>query len=227
MEKIAIVVAGGSGRRAGGGVPKQFRLLAGKPVLMHSLETLRRSGATRLVVVLHPDYLEEWRERLTSLPYPVTAVAGGESRPESVRNALCEIKRQGYDYDDLIAIHDGARPLLPLQVAMDGWIMAAEEGAAIPVVPPTDSLRVLEEAGDASKPVDRSRFRCVQTPQVFRAHILMDAYSRPDLEEFTDDASAIEAAGYFVDLFLGHPHNIKITNPGDLEIAEVLLRLMK
>lgn len=219
-------MAGGSGQRAGGGVPKQFRLLDGKPVLLHCLETLHRAGATRLVVVLHPDYLDEWRERLAALSYPVVAVAGGASRPESVRNALCEIRRQGYANDDLIAIHDGARPLLPLQVARDGWVMGADEGAAIPVVPATDSLRVLTD-GDASEAVDRSRYRCVQTPQVFRAHILMDAYSRPGLERFTDDASAVEAAGYSVVLFPGHPHNIKITNPGDLEIAEVLLRLMK
>ena len=227
MERIAIVVAGGSGQRAGGGVPKQFRLLDGKPVLLHSLDTLHRSGADRLVVVLHPDYLDEWRERLAALPCPVTAVAGGASRPESVRNALCEIRRQGCEPNDLIAVHDGARPLLPLQVARDGWTIGAEEGAAIPVVSPSDSLRMVKEDGDASEAVDRSRYRCVQTPQVFRAHILMDAYSRPGLERFTDDASAVEAAGYSVVLFPGHPHNIKITNPGDLEIAEVLLRLMK
>ena len=203
-------------------MPKQFRLLAGKPVLMHSLETLRRSGATRLVVVLHPDYLEEWRERLTSLPYPVTAVAGGESRPESVRNALCEIKRQGYDYDDLIAIHDGARPL---QVAMDGWIMAAEEGAAIPVVPPTDSLRVLEEAGDTSKPVDRSRFRCVQTPQVFRRELLLDALQSAAASgrSFTDDCAAVEALGQTVSATEGSYENIKVTTPEDIAVAEAFL----
>lgn len=227
MEKIAIVVAGGSGRRVGGGVPKQFRMLAGRAVLEHSLATLHLSGADRLVVVLHPDYLEEWRRRLAALPYPVVAVAGGSSRPESVRNALLEIRRQGCEPGDLIAIHDGARPLLPLQVAREGWVQAAEEGAAIPVVPATDSLRLVKADGDASEAVDRSRYRCVQTPQVFRARILMDAYSQPDLERFTDDASVAEAAGYSVVLFPGHPHNIKITNPGDMEIAEALLRLRR
>lgn len=224
MKRSAIIVAGGSGRRAGAGVPKQFRLLAGQFVLLYSLETLHRSGASRLVVVLHPDYLKEWSTRLAGLPYPITAVAGGGTRTESVLNALREIERQGYDPDELIAIHDGARPLLPVEVAEAGWEAAREHDAAIPTVPSTDSLRLMHSDG-TSEAVNRSVYRCVQTPQVFKADLLMKAYSRADLDGFTDDASVVEAAGIPVEIFDGHPHNIKITNPGDLEIAEVLLRM--
>lgn len=224
MKRTAIIVAGGSGRRAGAGVPKQFRLLAGRPVLMHGIDTLHLSGAWRMVVVLHPDYLTEWSDRLAQLPYKVTAVAGGASRAESVLNAMREIERQGYEPDELIAIHDGARPLLPLDVAEAGWEAAREHGAAIPAIPATDSLRLMHPDG-RSEAVDRSLYRCVQTPQVFRADLLMKAYSRPDLSGFTDDASVVEADGIPVAIFAGDPHNMKITNPGDLEMAETLLRM--
>lgn len=222
LHKIAIIVAGGSGKRAGTPIPKQFCDLDGKAVLEHSIETMHRAGAELIIVVLHSDYLEEWTERLGRLPYNIVTVAGGATRPESVKNALSEAQRRGCQADDLIAVHDGARPLLPLKVAEEGWRVATEHGAAVPVVMPTDSLRRITANG--SEAVARADYRCVQTPQVFRAELLMRACDRPDTDRFTDDASLVECIYPHITLFDGSVENMKITNPGDLEIAAILLK---
>ena len=227
MKKYAVIVAGGEGTRLGGGLPKQFRALLGKPVLWWSLKAFYdEDPETRLRVVLHPDYFDEWKALMDSLPeeerYRHDVVAGGKSRTESVKNGIEAIPASE---DILIAIHDAARPLADVGMIARGWAAAFESGGAVPAIPVTDSLRQI--SGRESKAVDRSEYVAVQTPQVFRSNLLKEAYARQPEAVFSDDASAFEAAGWKPVLFEGSSVNMKITNPGDIEIAALLLSRTK
>lgn len=223
MKKYAVIVAGGSGTRLGGELPKQFLDLCGRPLLWWSMKAFRdEDPSTRIILVLNPGFISLWRSLEASLPesdrIECTVLAGGASRTESVVNGL-----EGVDdsSDAFVAVHDAARPLVTPSVISKGWEKAQESGAAVPSVPVTDSLRRL--TGTGSEAVDRSSFVAVQTPQVFRASLLKAAYRANPGGVFTDDASAIEQSGGSVSLFEGSHSNIKVTNPGDVEIASLLL----
>ncbi len=220
MTNHAIIVAGGSGSRFGSVVPKQFLPLAGRPVLMHSIDRFIKAGAS-VTIVLPNEQVGLWNELCEQYSFHrLLAVAiGGDSRFQSVKNALATINPEP---GDLIAVHDGVRPLVPVEVIENAYSEAAQYGSAIPVVPVTDSIR--EVAGGHSNAVDRSRFVAVQTPQVFDATILKEAYGVDYDASFTDDASVVEHAGHCVHLIGGDISNIKITHPGDIEIAEILLK---
>ena len=217
-----MIVAGGSGSRMGGGIPKQFRSLNSRPVLWWSMKAFHDEDPhTGLILVLPPEFISLWEDFYSSLPepdrFPHLIAAGGSTRSESVRNGLAMI----HDADSLVAVHDGARPLVNVSTIAEGWKVALQEGAAIPVVPVTDSLRKL--TADGSVCVDRSEYYAVQTPQVFQTSILSESYSRCDGMVFTDDAAVVENAGKKVSLYPGSPDNIKITNPKDMAIAAVLM----
>ena len=221
MEKYAIIVAGGEGTRLGGGLPKQFRELAGRPVLWWSLKAFHEEDPdVKLRVVLHPGFFDEWDILVNSLPenerIPHEVVCGGRSRTESVRNGLNSVPASD---DVLVAIHDAARPLVSVEMISAGWEAALATGGAVPAVPVTDSLRRLTAGG--SEAVDRSGYVAVQTPQVFRAGMLKRAYDELSGAVYSDDATAFEAAGGKVALFQGSPDNVKITNPGDIEAVEL------
>lgn len=222
MKKNAVIVAGGSGTRMGGGIPKQFRSLCGRPVLWWSMKAFHDEDThTRLIIVLPEDFIDLWNDFFSSLPetdrFDHEVVAGGSSRTQSVKNGLALVD----DPDSLVAIHDGARPLLTDAIIKDGWSKAQSYGAAIPSVPVTDSLRHVSDEGNSA--VDRSEFVAVQTPQVFKTSILKEAYLKAGDTIFTDDAAVVENAGHKVALFPGSPDNIKITNPKDLAIAAVIM----
>lgn len=216
-----IIVAAGSGSRFGASLPKQFCRMCGRPVLMETIDRMRRfGGEADIVVVLSRDMQGMWADmcREASFVSPVT-VDGGATRWESVRNALAtdEAQRAG-----VITVHDGARPLL--SAGLMERVMDLKEQGNIPTVAVTDSLRRLGP-DDGSEAVDRSVYRAVQTPQAFRGPLLREAYERPYSPVFTDDASVMEAAG-FTDLRLveGDARNIKITHPGDIEVAALYMR---
>lgn len=216
-------MAGGSGSRLGGDLPKQFRMLSGRPLLWWALKAFRdEDAACAIHLVLPEKYFTLWESLVASMPEQEridhTVHPGGTTRTESVVSALSSIER---GEDVLIAVHDAARPLVSEEIISAGWEEARLHLAAIPVVPVTDSMRVLDS--DASHAVDRSRFVAVQTPQVFRGDILHNAYAEMGEGSFTDDASVVEASGVCPVLFPGSPANIKVTNPGDIEIAELLL----
>lgn len=219
MEKYAVIVAGGSGLRAGGPLPKQFQELAGRPMLWWAMDAFRREDPeTRIILVVNGDYISLWNKLYGSLPeadkIPCRVCRGGASRPESVARGLQLVGQEAA----LVAVHDAARPLVSTELIARGWEAAMRSGAAVPVVAVADSLRMLSNAG--SEPVDRSRYVAVQTPQVFRSSVLLDAYrSVADYSGFTDDASLVEAAGHQVALFDGDPVNVKITHPGDAALA--------
>lgn len=216
-----LIVAGGRGTRMGGPQPKQFLELAGRPVLMHTLEAFDRWDASaRLIVVLPEDQIETWKRLCEAHAFDRAhrVVAGGETRFHSVRNGLDVVASDG-----LIAVHDGVRPLVAPSIIAACFAAAADGGAAVPVVPVVESVREVDADG-GSRPVDRARLRVVQTPQVFRADVLRAAYRLPYDPRFTDDASVVEASGMAVRLVPGNRENIKLTTPMDLLLAEQLMR---
>ena len=216
-----LIVAGGRGTRMGGPQPKQFLELAGRPVLMHTLEAFDRWDASaRFIVVLPEDQIDTWKRLCEAHVFGRIhrVVAGGETRFHSVRNGLGAVASNG-----LIAVHDGVRPLVAPSVIAACFAAAADGGAAVPVVPVVESVREVDADG-GSRPVDRTRLRVVQTPQVFRADVLRAAYCLPYDPRFTDDASVVEASGVAVRLVPGNRENIKLTTPMDLLLAEQLMR---
>lgn len=224
MEKYAVIVAGGSGTRLGGDIPKQFRDLCGRPVLWRAIEAFHSEDPEcHIVVVMNSGYETMWHEFVATIPdderIPHAICHGGGSRTESVMNGLALVPDSG---NALVAVHDGARPLVTPAIVARGWETALEYGAAIPAIPVTDTLRRLTD--DGSVAVERKDYVAVQTPQVFRADILHKAYRRAAEGTYTDDASVAEAAGIRPVLFPGSPDNMKVTNPGDLEIASLLYR---
>jgi len=219
QQKVAIIVAGGKGERMKASVPKQFILLGHKPVLMHTLERFYQySDDIRLILVLPSTQFDVWDELCMTYNFniPHTVVPGGISRFFSVKNALDTITE-----DALIAIHDGVRPFIDSGTIQRCFDEAEKSGAAIPVVDLVDSIRQVDWSG--SKTVDRKNYRLVQTPQVFRSDIILKSYQQPYNEQFTDDASVAEAAGYKISLVEGNRENIKITTTFDLKLAEFLL----
>ena len=221
MERVAvIIVAGGSGRRMGEGLPKQFRFLGNTPVLARTIGLFADAlPGAEIVVVLPEGHISFWKDLAARFDVAGhRVVAGGAERFDSVR---CGLKARTGD-PELIAVQDGVRPLGTAEMIRRVVRAAAEHGAAIPVVEPVDSFRETDSAGN-SHPVDRSRLRCVQTPQVFRADVLRNAYAAEFRPAFTDDASVVEAAGHPVCLVPGERGNIKLTAPEDFIVAEALL----
>ena len=225
--KYAVIVAGGTGSRLGGGLPKQFRDLNGRPLVWWSMKAFHDADVdTKIILVVHPDYVDVWKNLFASLRYedqiPHDIKCGGSSRTESVINGISDIPSSE---NELIAVHDAARPLVTVSLINRGWESGDKYGACVPVVPVTDSLRRIN--GDENEAIDRKDYVAVQTPQVFKASILKEAYQKNAGMIFTDDASATESAGWKTALFEGSPENMKVTNPGDIEVATLRLNSRK
>jgi len=219
MNLYALIVAGGSGTRMGTDIPKQFLELAGKPVLMHSIDRFRAFDNTIGIIVVIPENqfaLWESLKEKHSFTVSHTLVKGGPSRFFSVKNGL-----QKVDDDAIVAIHDGVRPLVTTETIIKCFRAAAEFGNAIPVISLSDSVRMITENGNF--PVDRNSLKIVQTPQVFKARLIKKAYLRDFSPETTDDAMLLEKTGEMIHLVGGNRENIKITNPEDLAIAGTLI----
>lgn len=221
MKKTAIIVAGGSGMRFGSAVPKQFLSLQGRPVLMRTLDAFAPL-VDCLIVVLPADQQEYWRQLCGQHGFdvPHRVVTGGSSRYQSVQNAIRALDT--VQPGDVVAIHDGVRPLASRLLIERAFDVAHRYGSAIPVVALTDSVRMVEPDG-TSRPLLRSQLRAVQTPQVFDAVTISQCYAVEESPLFTDDASVYEAAGHRVTLVEGEPTNLKITHPADLVLAEQIL----
>ncbi|OAV73146.1 putative 2-C-methyl-D-erythritol 4-phosphate cytidylyltransferase 2 [Bacteroidales bacterium Barb6] len=230
MRRFVIIVAGGKGLRMGGDLPKQFVPVESKPVLMHTLEAFCRWDSSAVpVLVLPKEHQDYWCMLCKEIGCKAAhhIVDGGETRFHSVRNGLAYIEKSLDEKEygrALIAVHDGVRPFVSAEVIESCFNLAEEKGTAVPVVPVVDSLR--ETSGEGSRPVDRSRFHAVQTPQVFRGDLLIRAYRQPYQPLFTDDASVVEVAGETICLTPGNRENIKITTPLDLMTAKALATLL-
>lgn len=221
MPKYAIIVAGGKGERMGQNIPKQFLELAGKPILMHTIEKFYNTFPDINIILALPenqfDFWEElcYKYEFTKIPHQI--VAGGKTRFDSVKNALSLIKEEG-----IVAVHDGVRPLVSVTTITNCFGQAKKSGTAVPVVDVVDSLRFVSKQDETSKAVTRSCYKSVQTPQCFKTEIILKAYEQDFDESFTDDASVVEKLGYQIDLVEGNTENIKITSPIDIALAKVL-----
>lgn len=219
MRRYALIVAGGTGERMKSDIPKQFIELAGRPILMHTIEKFRDfDGSIEIITVLPGNQFRYWNDlqKKYSFNIPLTLVKGGKTRFHSVRNGLGFIYEPG-----LVAIHDGVRPFVSIETIKRCFDTAEKLGNAIPVISPSDSLRLVTE--NSNEPIDRTKIKLIQTPQVFRTDLIRYAYRQDYIPEFTDDAIVLEKTGAKINLVEGNSENIKITNPEDLLIAGALI----
>jgi 2-C-methyl-D-erythritol 4-phosphate cytidylyltransferase len=219
MDLYAVIVAGGSGKRMGADIPKQFLELSGRPVLMHTIERFKSfNHSIEIITVLPENQLRFWidLQKKHSFTVPHTLVKGGSNRFFSVRNGLKFVNIPG-----LVAIHDGVRPFVTVDTIKRCFDTAEKLGNAIPTISPTESLRIL--TGQGSLSVNRLNVKQIQTPQVFNAELIKNAYLQEYRPEFTDDATVLEKTGEKINLIEGNRENIKITNPEDLLISTALL----
>lgn len=227
-ELICIIPAAGAGKRLGLGINKAFAMLNGAPLLVHCLRMLNDTDIIkRAIVVLAPAEVEEGEEIIASYKkqyfpnLPFAVVAGGKERQDSVANALANVSEN----DGYIAVHDGARPFAGKEVFLRTLEAAKKHGAAIAAVPVKDTIKVINAEGEVVATPVRSTLQAIQTPQIFEAQLLKEAYAylAANPTAVTDDASIVELLGHKVVVALGRYENIKVTTPEDLILAENLL----
>jgi len=222
MKRYTVIVAGGSGSRMKSKVSKQYLLLAGKPILMHTLSVFYNYDATIDIILVLPAHDQAYWQSLVRqyhFDIPHTLVQGGATRFQSVKNGLSQIKADG-----IVAIHDGVRPLLAPHTLEQLFTTAQQQGNATACVAMKESLRHVDPQTTVSRAVNRTAYKVIQTPQVFRVPLIQQAFQAEETDLFTDDASVFEYAGHKIVLVNGEYSNIKITTPEDLRIAEALLR---
>lgn len=215
-----VIVAGGSGRRMGGALPKQFMIVDGMPIVARTINTFAEAlPGGDIVVVLPEEHIPMWQNLASRFDVAKhRCVVGGKERFHSVKAGVEALG----DEVEYIAVHDGVRALVTKRLIIGAMLAAEEHKAVIPVMDVVDSYRQVE--GSESRIIDRTTLRTVQTPQVFEAALLRKAYEQEYDAKFTDDASVVEAMGVNIALIEGERGNIKITTPDDLEYAEWLLR---
>lgn len=225
-KKFLIVTAGGMGTRMGGSVPKQFIELDGKPILRLTIERFLQAVPDLQVITVLPEaHVSTWRQYCIKADFtcPQRLVKGGFTRFHSVQNALSHVPDGA-----IVAVHDGVRPLLSIGRIRELFSQAQAVPALIPVMPVTDTLKVLEKKADGTlsatgEPIDRSRIFGAQTPQIFYSEWLKQAYGQGFDTLFTDDASVAERYGIPLTFTEGERLNIKITTPEDLILARAIL----
>ncbi len=189
-------------------------------MLMHTIAAFDAlEAALKLIVILPPGAISGWQKLCSEYNFkiPHQVIEGGDTRGHSVKNGLAQIE----DNDGLVAIHDGARPMVDERLILEGFELAARTGTAIPCIPVADSLRLVDTTG--SRPLPRSKVKAIQTPQCFALSMIKQAYAAQDFMSFTDDAQLIERSGITLSLYEGNPQNIKITTPDQLRYAEIIL----
>ncbi|MCL1868655.1 MAG: 2-C-methyl-D-erythritol 4-phosphate cytidylyltransferase [Paludibacter sp.] len=219
MTKSVIIVAGGKGTRMCVEIPKQFIEIGGKPILMHTISTFYNYDKTiKIVLVLPENQIVFWKNLCEKHNFLIshTIVGGGAERFYSVKNGL------QYADTELVAVHDGVRPMVSTQTIDECFSAAERFGAAIPVMQIAESLRFVK--GNENHAVERKNYVRVQTPQIFQQKIIQRAYNQPFEQRFTDDASVVENIGQAIFLTCGNTENIKITKPADFKIAEILIK---
>ena len=223
-----IIVAGGKGLRMGGDIPKQFLPIGGRPILMRTLERFREYSPTlQIILVLPKDQQDYWLQLCKEYDFKVDyqMTDGGETRFHSVQHGLALIPD---DAEGVVGVHDGVRPFPSIEVIRNCYETAREKKAVIPVIPVVETVRKLASIGTIgtipSQTVPRNDYRLVQTPQTFDIQLLKAANRQPYNDNFTDDASVVEAFGQEITLVEGNRENIKITTPYDMIVAEALIK---
>ena len=219
----AVIVAAGRGYRAGGNMPKQYRALAGEPVIRPTLAAfLGHPQIDAVQPVIHPDDEAIFRAAAAGLQRLLPPVPGGATRQASVRAGLEALRAAA---PDLVLIHDAARPFLSSDLISRAIAAATEHGAAVPAIAVTDTVKAVDGQNMISETLDRSRLRTVQTPQAFAYDVIVALHDRAAAagrDDFTDDAALAEWAGRAVNVFSGEAGNVKLTTNVDFERAEAL-----
>ena len=219
LTNAVIIVSGGSGTRMGSLIPKQYLEVNGKPVLAWTLEKFLLFDPGIMIILVignkHQSYWDNIRRSYFNNIH-VTVTRGGEKRFHSVKNGLKMIDREC-----VVGIHDAARPMVSIDTIRRCYFSAREYGSAIPVIDVEDTIR--SERSGISTQLDRETLKRVQTPQVFIASKIKEAYQQPYNQSFTDDASVFESMFKSVKLVEGNPDNIKITKQTDLVLASAIL----
>jgi 2-C-methyl-D-erythritol 4-phosphate cytidylyltransferase len=219
MKKIALIVAAGNGSRMKNDIPKQFLFLKNKPILYYSINSfLDAYDDVEIILVLPEEHIGKGQEIVDGYfdATKIKITAGGRTRFHSVKNGLALVKDEA-----IIFVHDGVRCLLTKDLIKKCYEAALELGNAIPAVDCSDSVRMLTSNGN--KIIDRKKIKLIQTPQTFHSKILLPAYQIDYKEQFTDEATVVEAFGLKVNLIEGEIDNIKITTPRDLILADLIL----
>ena len=219
MKKYAVIAAAGSGSRMATAIPKQFLLLAGKPVLWYTLKTfLEAFDDLQIILVLQEEYIQTGEKIIQSTDSPdrVKIIAGAQTRFHSVKNGLSLVPEES-----IVFVHDGVRCLVSRDIIHRCYKMAMEKGNAIPAITSTDSIRIIEK--ENSRIIDRNKVKLIQTPQTFNCTILKSAFEQEYEDAFTDEASVVEKKGIKINLVEGEETNIKITRSFDILIAEKIL----
>ena len=204
-------------------IPKQFILLKGKPILMHTIEKFFSSiPEINIIVVLNSQLMDDWKRLCVqhNFTIPHLLVAGGETRFHSVKNGLIFVPDNA-----IVGVHDAARPLVNYQTIIVLFKGAEEKGNATPYIHLNESIRELK--GNTNRAVDRNRYVIIQTPQCFQSSIIKKAFEQQYDQSFTDDTSVLEATGVKINLVEGNRENIKITTHQDLILAEGLMNSIK
>lgn len=216
--KIAIIVAGGTGQRMESMVPKQFLEIEGKSILLHTMEQFVSAfDDIAFIVVLPEAYLEDGKNLLKNkIKNPIQFITGGDTRFQSVKNGLTAVTQTA-----ILFVHDAVRCLLTPALIQRCYQQAVEKGSAIPAVSAIDSVRLMDNGIHHS--MDREKVMLIQTPQTFQSALLLKAFEQSEQNSFTDEANVVEADGQTVYLVDGEFENIKITRPLDLAIATYVL----
>lgn len=227
MKTLAIIPAGGSGRRLGGDIPKQYLMLGGIPILVHTLRAFQEASLVDAIYLILPDEdVKKAPQKILSL-YNLTKVkrilSGGERRQDSVKKGVDLV---GSDYD-LVIIHDGVRPFISPAIINTAIKEAAQYQAVTVGVPVTDTIKKVNGQRCVSETLNRDQLWLTQTPQVFSAPLLKKAYESAYADHYygTDDAALIERMGEEVIMIMGSYDNIKITTAFDLEWGELILKM--
>lgn len=220
LKRYAVIVAGGTGSRMNADLPKQFLMLANKPVLMHSIEKFHACNA-EVIVVLHADYSEQWKQLVRDFKFNVEhqVTNGGATRSQSVANGL----QLATNKNAVVAIHDAARPMVSTTLINILFEQAESKSNAIPVLKIAESIRRITATGNEI--ANRDEYVMIQTPQCFLLDKLLAAYTQQQGQSFTDDASLFESCSHKINLIEGERNNFKITIAEDLAIAEALIKL--
>lgn len=216
-------MAGGSGSRMQSDIPKQFMLLNGKPVIMHTIEAFYQSDIhPEIILVLNSGFHDYWSNlcRKFRFTIPHKLVHGGKQRFDSVKNGINSISDEG-----IVSIHDAVRPLVSNELICRTFRVAEGSGSAIAAIKSKDSVR--QKQDNKTVPLNRDEIYLIQTPQTFRSELLRKAYQQEYNSEFTDDATVVEQSGIQVKLTEGDLKNIKITFPEDILLAEYYLNAGK
>lgn len=230
-ELTILVAAAGRGERAGGGIPKQYRSLAGRPLLTRAIESLARAApGTAIIPIVHKDDLQFYEAcRVSIAPKPALCLAppvwGGATRQESIRSGLEALARVPSP-PEVVLIHDAARPFVTAALIERAVSAAVASGAAVPGVAPADTIKQIDADGSVAKTLPRAQLRAIQTPQAFRFELILAAHRKAALAgvgDLTDDAAVAEFAGYRVHVFAGEESNMKITTSEDFARAEAKL----